>query len=54
MEEAQLDSALSGIRVLEICEGLAGPVASMRMANQGAEVIKVEAPGGDPASDEVR
>ena len=40
---------LAGVRVLEAGQLLAGPFAATLMADQGADVIKVEAPGmGDP------
>lgn len=40
---------LSGIRVLELGQLIAGPFAGKTLADFGAEVIKVEAPGdGDP------
>ena len=42
-------SALQGIRVIEFGHYIAGPLAGMLLADQGAEVIKVERPGGDPA-----
>lgn len=38
---------LRGIRVLDLSHTLAGPFASMIMADMGADVIKVEAPHGD-------
>ncbi len=38
---------LDGIRVLEIANWLAAPAAAALMADLGAEVIKVEPPGGD-------
>jgi crotonobetainyl-CoA:carnitine CoA-transferase CaiB-like acyl-CoA transferase len=41
--------ALNGVRVLEIAEGIAAPVAAMLLADHGAEVIKVERPTGDYA-----
>ena len=39
---------LDGIRVLELGQLLAGPFTSCVLAYFGAEVIKVEPPGGDP------
>lgn len=39
---------LSDIRVLELGSGIAAPLASMLLAEAGAEVVKVEPPGGDP------
>jgi formyl-CoA transferase len=42
--------ALEGIRVLSLECFIAGPTASMWLADMGAEVIKIEQPGsGDPA-----
>ncbi len=38
---------LSGIRVIEVGVMLAGPYATMLLADLGAEVIKVEPPGGE-------
>ncbi len=40
---------LSDIRVVEMSQVLAGPFAAMLLADQGAEVIKVESPEGDSA-----
>lgn len=39
---------LSGIRVIEVGQLLAGPFAGAMLAYYGAEVIKIEPPGGDP------
>jgi len=38
---------LSGIRVLDFSTLLPGPLASLMLAEAGAEVIKVERPGGE-------
>lgn len=38
---------LDGVRVLELATGISGPFAGRFLADAGAEVIKVEPPGGD-------
>lgn len=43
---------LSGITVVDLSLFLPGPMMTLMMADQGAEVIKVEPPGGDPARDQ--
>lgn len=40
---------LDGIRVVDLSLFLPGPMMTLMMADQGAEVIKVEPPAGDPA-----
>ena len=38
---------LKGTRVIEFAQGVAGPLAALRLSDLGAEVIKIESAGGD-------
>ena len=43
--------ALDSMRILELGSGMAGAMAGMVLAENGAEVVRVEPPGGDPERD---
>ena len=43
---------LSGIKVVDLTQFLPGPMMTVMMADQGAEVIKIEPPAGDPAREQ--
>ncbi len=43
-----MTQALDGIRILDLSWGIAGPLGVLMLAEHGADVIKVEPPGGDP------
>lgn len=42
-----LDKPLSGLKVLDLTRFFAGPFCTMLLGDHGADVVKVEAPGGD-------
>ena len=42
------DGLLAGLRVVEIGQFIAAPFAATTLADLGADVVKVERPGGDP------
>ena len=44
--------AMRGVRVVEFGQYIPGPLLGMLLAGEGADVIKVERPGGDPARSE--
>src|ERR1700690_4269598 len=43
-----MTTALEGLQVLDFTWGLPGAIATMVLGDNGAEVIKIEPPGGDP------
>ena len=42
------EGILDGVRIVDLSQGLAGPVATRILAEHGAEVLKIEPVGGDP------
>jgi len=47
MKQSKLASILEGVRIVDLTRNIAGPVSTMLAAEMGADVIKVEPPGGD-------
>lgn len=43
-----MQDSLAGLRVLDLTQGFAGPFGTKQLADQGACVLKIEKPGGDP------
>ncbi len=50
--EGQNMGKLSGITVIDLTQFLPGPMMSVMMADQGARVIKIEPPTGDPVREQ--
>ena len=50
-DHARVDGPLRSLRILELGHFIAAPFCTRLLADQGADVIKVEPPGGDPARD---
>ena len=48
MTEKKRAGSLAGLRVVEIGHYIAGPFCTRILADLGAEVVKIEPPGGDP------
>jgi crotonobetainyl-CoA:carnitine CoA-transferase CaiB-like acyl-CoA transferase len=43
-----MPGVLTGVKVLDLSWGIAGPMAGMLLSDHGADVTKIEPPGGDP------
>ena len=43
-----MTAALDGLKVLDLSNGIAGPMATMMLADNGAAVTRIESPDGDP------
>ena len=53
-ENSQAEGAaqiFSGIRVIDLTQGMAGSLITMILADYGADVVRLEPPGGDPMWD---
>ncbi len=48
MSQPEKTALLNGVRVLDLSQYIPGPYASLQLVELGAQVIKIEAPGGDP------
>src|SRR6195952_360884 len=46
--EHKVSQIFAGIRVIDLTQGMAGALVTMILADYGAEVIRLEPPGGDP------
>src|ERR1700761_176566 len=47
LEGGRMTGVFADLRVLDLSWGIAGPMTTMFMADNGADVIRIEAPSGD-------
>lgn len=45
-------SILDGLRVIDLSRGIPGPMAALQLSEAGADVVRIEPPGGDPEQGE--
>jgi crotonobetainyl-CoA:carnitine CoA-transferase CaiB-like acyl-CoA transferase len=43
-----VSGVFDGLRVLDLSWGIAGPMTTMMLADNGAQVTRIKTPGGDP------
>jgi formyl-CoA transferase len=48
-EQKQRPGPLDGVKVLDLSRFIAGPICAQTLGDLGAEVLKVERPGGEDA-----
>ena len=46
-----MSGIFDNIRVIDLTQGMAGPLVTMILSDYGAQVIRLEPPGGDPMWD---
>ena len=45
MNATETEMPLKGLLVVDFCQFLSGPLATLRLADMGARVVKIERPG---------